>query len=45
MYLQSRQEHFIDPGDMQDRKTDIPSLLKVRDSNTILSVNENIRDN
>lgn len=38
----ARALHFIDPGDMQERKKDIPSLLKViRDSNAILSVNEN----
>lgn len=34
--------HLIDPGDMQERKKDIPYLPKViRDTKAILSVNEN----
>ena len=39
----ARALHFIDPGDMQGRKKDIPSLLKViRDAKAILSVKMNI---
>jgi ribokinase len=41
----ARALHFIDPGDMQERKKDIPSLLKViRDAKAVLSVNENEYD-